>query len=170
MLKPLILIALGLATIAAAPPPTPAPVEVMILGAYHFGNPGRDINNVKVDSVLTPAKQAELQRVAKALATFKPTHVMVEMRSEAPSFAVAEYDRFGPDMLAKEANEIVQIGYRTARAVGLKTVNGIDEQPKDGEPDYFPYDKLQQTAAKSGQTAQLGLQSVLLAWNGSGSA
>ncbi|MBC7506076.1 MAG: hypothetical protein H7267_10185 [Sandarakinorhabdus sp.] len=166
MLKPLILIALGLATIAAAPPPTPAPVEVMILGAYHFGNPGLDINNVKVDSVLTPAKQAELQRVAKALATFKPTHVMVEMRSEAPSFAVAEYDRFGPDMLAKEANEIVQIGYRTAHAIGLKTVNGIDEQPKDGEPDYFPYDKLLETAAKFSQTAQLAALNIpVAAWS-----
>jgi hypothetical protein len=93
--------------------------------------------------------------VAKALAAFKPTHVMVEMQSEAPSFAVAEYQRFGPEMLAKDANEIVQIGYRTARVAGLKAVNGIDEHPKAGEPDYYPYDKVEETAAKFGQTAIL---------------
>ena len=34
----------------------PAPVEVMVLGAYHFGNPGRDTHNIKVDTVLTPQR------------------------------------------------------------------------------------------------------------------
>jgi len=139
----------------AAPPVDVMPVDVMVLGAYHFGNPGLDTNNIQVDSVLTPERQADLDRVAKALAAFKPTHVMVEMQSEAPSFAVAEYQRFGPEMLAKDANEIVQIGYRTARVAGLKAVNGIDEQPKAGEPDYYPYDKVEETAAKFGQTAIL---------------
>lgn len=162
MLKPLLLIVIGLGGVAAAPPP----VDVMFVGAYHFDNPGLDLNNIKVDSVLTPAKQAELERVAAALARFRPTHVMVEMQSEAPDFAVAEYDRFTPAMLAKDSNEIVQIGYRIARAAGVKTVNGIDEQPKAGEPDYFPYDKVQATAAKFGQTAQLeALNTPIAAWS-----
>ena len=151
MKLPLLAIAICFAGPAVAAPP----VEVMVLGAYHFGNPGLDTNNIKVDSVLTPQRQADLERVAAALASFKPTHVMVEMQSDAPDFAVAEFGRFGPAMLGKDVNEIVQIGYRTARAAGLKTVNGIDEQPKAGEPDYYPYDKVQETAARFGQTAQL---------------
>ncbi|MGL4541538.1 MAG: DUF5694 domain-containing protein, partial [Polymorphobacter sp.] len=132
-----------------------APVQVMVLGSYHFGNPGLDVNNVKVDSVLTPERQAELAAVARALAEFKPTHVMVEMQSDAPDFAIAEYARFDDAMLASQANEIVQIGYRTARVAGIKVVNGIDEQPKAGEPDYFPYDKVGASAAKFGQSALL---------------
>jgi hypothetical protein len=80
---------------------------------------------------------------------------MVEMQIDAPDFAVAEYTKFDEAMLARDANEIVQIGYRTARLAGLKTVNGIDEQPGKGEPDYFPFDKVQATAAKFGQTAAL---------------
>ena len=154
-----------LVSLAAPVAAAPAPVEVMVLGAYHFGNPGLDTNNIKVDSVLTPQRQRDLERVAKALATFRPTHVMVEMQSEAPDFAIAEYGRFDAAMLAKDANEIVQIGYRTARAAGLKTVNGIDEQPKDGEPDYYPYDKVQETAAKFNQTAALDALNVpVVAW------
>ncbi len=133
----------------------PAPVQVMVLGMYHFSNPGLDTNNIKVDSVLTPQRQRDLARVAKALAAFKPTQVMVEVQSEAPDFAIAEYRRFDDAMLARDANEVVQIGYRTARAAGLQTVNGIDEQPKAGEPDYYPYDKVQATAARFGQTATL---------------
>ena len=40
--------------------PAPPPIQVMVLGTYHFGNPGLDLHNMKVESVLTPAKQAEL--------------------------------------------------------------------------------------------------------------
>lgn len=143
------------AILLAVPAMAAPPVEVMVLGAYHFGNPGLDLNNVKVDSVLTPRRQAELERVAQAIGAFKPTHVMVEMQSVAPDLAIAEFTRFDDAMLAKDANEIVQIGYRIARNIGLRTVNGIDEQPKDGEPDYFPFDKVQDAAGKFGQTAQL---------------
>ena len=151
--------------LAASVPATAAPVEVMVLGAYHFGNPGLDTHNITADSVLTPARQAELEAVTKALLAFRPTRVMVEMQSDAPDFAVAEYGRFDGAMLQTQANEIVQIGYRTARAAGLKTVNGIDEQPKAGEPDYYPYDKVQQTAAKFGQTAALeALGGPVVAW------
>jgi hypothetical protein len=153
-------LALALTTPAAA---ADAPVDVMVLGSYHFGNPGMDINNMKADSVLTPQRQQQLQQVAAALATFKPTHVMVETESDAPDLAVAEYTRFDAAMLAKVPNEIVQIGYRTASLVGLKTVNGIDEQPKAGEPDYFPFDKLQEAAAKFGQTAALEATNVPVA-------
>ena len=152
-----------LVSLAAPVAAAPAPVEVMVLGTYHFGNPGLDLNNIKVDSVLTPKRQAELDRVAKALATFKPTRVMVEMQSEAPEFAVAEYRRFDDAMLAAQANEIVQIGYRTARIAGIKMVNGIDEQPKEGEPDYFPFDKVQSAAKTFGQVAFLEATNVPVA-------
>ncbi|WP_188761914.1 DUF5694 domain-containing protein [Sandarakinorhabdus glacialis] len=165
MLGYALLAAVALVPVAANSAPIVAPVEVMVLGAYHFGNPGLDTHNVKVDSVLIPKRQRDLDRVAKALAMFRPTHVMVEMQSEAPDFAIAEYASFNDAMLAKEANEIVQIGYRTARQAGLKTVNGIDEQSKDGEPDYYPYSKVQETAAKFGQTAALEALGVpVVAW------
>lgn len=141
----------------------PAPIDVMVLGTYHFGNPGRDLNNMKADSVLTPKRQQELAGLAAALATFRPTHVMVEMQSDAPGFAVAEFTRFDAAMLAREANEIVQIGYRTAKLAGLGAVNGIDEQPKDGEPDYFPFDKLQAAATKFAQTEALAATNVPVA-------
>ncbi len=141
------------------------PVDVMVMGSYHFGNPGMDINNAKVDSVLTPQKQAELEAVARALLTFKPTHVMVEAESNEPDFAAKSYQDFTAERLKTKANEIEQIGFRVAKMAGLSRVNAIDEQPKDGEPDYFPYDKLQATAAKFGQTAVLdGANSQVQAW------
>ena len=149
---------LGAALIAFATTGTAraaAPVEVMVLGSYHFGNPGRDLHNVAVDAVTTPRRQAELDAVATAILTFKPTRVMVEMQSSAPEFAVADYPTMTPATLASKANEIVQIGYRIARRANLPLVSGIDEQPKDGEPDYFPYDAVEAAAKKFGQQPAL---------------
>jgi Family of unknown function (DUF5694) len=150
MLKRLIimigLVSLGGVTIAAEPP-----VEVMVLGAYHFGNPGQDINNVQVDSVLVPKKQAELDALARALLTFRPTKVMVERESNAPDFAMQAYTEFTPEKLKTVANEADQIGYRVAHLAGLKIVHGIDEQPKYGEPDYFPFSAMQDVAKQHGQ-------------------
>ncbi len=131
------------------------PVEVMVLGAYHFGNPGKDVNNQKVDSVLVPKKQAELEALARALLTFRPTKVMVEMESSAADLALPLYRSFTFDRLKSEANEIDQIGFRVAKMAGHSDVYGIDEQPSKGEPDYFPYDKLQEAEAKFGQTGRI---------------
>ncbi len=154
MIKSVVALTMLLMTSAATAAPA-KPVAVMVLGMYHFGNPGLDTNNIKVDSVLTPQRQRELAAVAKSIATFKPTRVMVERESEAPDLAFADYAKFDDAMLKTRANEVVQIGYRVARVAGLKTVYGIDEQPKTGEPDYYPYDKVQEAAAKFGQTAVL---------------
>lgn len=144
----ILLASLALAAPACAAEP---PIEVMILGAYHFGNPGLDVNNIKVESVLTSEKQRQLDAVAQALLAFKPTRVMVEMESTAPDLAVAAYATFTPARLLTQANEIDQIGFRIAHLAGLKVVSGIDEQPAQGEPDYFPYDKLQDAARRFGQ-------------------
>lgn len=130
-------------------------VEVMVLGAYHFGNPGKDVNNQQVDSVLVPKKQAELEALARALLTFRPTKVMVEMESSAANLAVPLYRSFTLDRLRTEANEIDQIGFRVAKMAGHTDVYGIDEQPAKGEPDYFPYDKLQEAEAKFGQKGRI---------------
>ena len=151
MLKAAVTLIAGLVAFPAIAAPE-RPVEVMVLGAYHFGNPGQDVHNIKVDSVLVPKRQAELDAVARALLTFKPTRVMVEDTSDAPGFAYDQYASFTPAMLQTKANERIQIGFRIAKMAGLKTVEAIDEQPGEGEPDYFPYDKLTAAAAKFGQT------------------
>lgn len=131
------------------------PVEVMVLGAYHFGNPGQDVNNIKVDSVLVPKKQDELDALARALLTFRPTKVMVERESSAADLALPNYRSFTLDRLKSEANEATQIGFRIAKMAEHSDVYGIDEQPAEGEPDYFPYDKLQEAETKFGQTGRI---------------
>lgn len=132
-----------------------APIEVMVLGTYHMDNPGQDISNARADDVLTPRRQAEIAAVTRALARFRPTRIAVERVTAAPAFVDPVYARFDPKQLAVSRDERVQIGYRLARELGLETVYGIDEQPADGEPDYFPFDRVQSTAKAHGLEPQL---------------
>ncbi len=150
MLKPalgLVMLALALPASAAEPPA----IEIMVLGTYHLANPGQDLNNVAADDVRTPAKQAELAALADRLAAFKPTKIVVEREVPGPRFEVADYSTFTPDTLLKDRNEEAQIGYRLAAKLGHKAVYGFDEQPGPGEPDYFPFEKVQSYAAAHGK-------------------
>jgi hypothetical protein len=119
---------ISLSFVTAADSPKPEPVQVLILGAYHFGNPGEDLHNMQVNDVRTPAKQAELADVAARLAKFKPTKIAVEAISDRADLAYANYQTFVPEMLTKNSDERMQIGY------------GTDEQSET--LDYFPYGKV----------------------------
>ena len=123
---------------------TAPPVEVMVLGTYHFDNPGLDLNNPKIDDVLKPQRQRELEALATALAEFQPTKIMVERVS--PDLVDPKFAGFTPAALQQERDERVQIAYRLAHRLGFETVYAIDEQPGPGEPDYFPFGKLMEWA------------------------
>ena len=123
--------------------PPEKPVEVLLLGTYHFGNPGQDVNNMEVDDVTSARRQMELDRLADALARFQPNVVAVERVGEAPDYRDPVFPRFDDAMLAEIRDERVQIGYRLAREAGVERVYAVDEQPSDGERDYFPYGDIQ---------------------------
>jgi hypothetical protein len=148
------------AAVVAAPVPAPLPgsaetVQVMVLGTYHFDNPGLDKVNVKVDDVTVPRRQRELEALAEAIATFKPTRVMVESRRPGPAYDVTPYHNFTPDMLTKTRDETVQLGYRIAAKMKLPSVQGIDEQPGKDGPDYFPFGPVENWAKAHGRKDQL---------------
>ncbi len=57
--------------------------------------------------------------------------------------------------MKSKSNERVQLAYRVAHQLGLQRVYGLDEQSSEGEPDYFPFDKLSAHAAATGQADDL---------------
>ncbi len=131
------------------------PVQVMVLGSYHFGNPGRDKVNAHVDDVTTPQRQRELEALADAIAEFRPTRVMVEAQRPGPTYDVTDFATFSPNVLKTDRDETTQIGYRIAARAGLRSVQGIDEQPGKGEPDYFPIGRVEAYAKAHRQQAYL---------------
>ncbi|WP_156841352.1 DUF5694 domain-containing protein [Novosphingobium aquimarinum] len=149
------MVILGTALPARAAEAERATVSVMIVGTYHFANPGRDVVGMTVDDVLAPRRQAELAALARVLAQWKPDRIAVESQSLEPDLSMPSFARFTPQDLTRERNEIDQIGFRLARLLGHDKVYGFDEQPGEGEPDYFPFDKVEASAASHGQSDYL---------------
>lgn len=136
----------------------PDAVQVMVVGTFHMNNPGRDIANVEVENMLTDQRQREIAAIADALADFKPTVIAVERVAEAPDYVDPYFAGYTPARLLETADERTQIGYRLAHMAGVDRVYGIDEQPGDGEPDYFPFGKLSAHAEATGQGEALAAQ------------
>lgn len=122
------------------------PVKVMVLGAYHFGNPGLDVSNARVDDVLAPKRQAEVRAAVDALAAFRTTRVAVEaLADDRPGAAIPAYRAYRAGEGRDVRNEINQIGYRLAAQAGLSDVHGIDAE---GD---FPFEPVEAWAKANGQ-------------------
>lgn len=130
------------------------PVTVMVLGTYHFGNPGMDLNNMEADDVLSDRRQAELAMLNTVLLEFQPTVIALESQA-APPYRDTSYETFTLEQLGEVREEAVQIGYRLAHSAGVERVYSIDEQPAADEPDYFPFGAVAAHAEATGRMAEL---------------
>jgi hypothetical protein len=120
--------------------------QVMLVGTFHMSNPGADLHNVKVDDMLAPQRQTEIEAVANALARFKPTRVGVEW----PADVVNErYAKFLAGTLPPSHNEVVQLGFRLAHKLNLPQVDGLDV---DGD---FPFDDVAAWAKAHGRGGEI---------------
>lgn len=140
-------------------------IQVMILATYHMGNPGQDLHNARIDPVTTPAKQAQLEAVADALARFHPTAIAVERVAADPATQLDHrYPGFNSADLLTNPDERVQVGYRLAAKLGLSRVYAIDEQDRPGEMSYFPFGLVAAWAQANGRMEALnGMQAVIAA-------
>lgn len=121
-------------------------IQVMLVGTYHFSNPGQDLNNVKAVDVLAPQRQREIGKVVTSLAKFAPNKVAVEW----PAQVVQErYPKFRDGQLQDSRNEVVQLGFRLARERGLQTVYGLDVE---GD---FPFEAVMAWAEKHGRKGEI---------------
>jgi hypothetical protein len=120
--------------------------QVMLVGTYHFSNPGQDLNNVKAVDVLAPERQREIGKIVTSLARFAPNKVGVEW----PANIVQErYPKYRDGHLQDSRNEVVQLGFRLARERGLQTVYGLDVE---GD---FPFAAVMAWAEKHGRKSDI---------------
>lgn len=122
-LLPILLLA-GLANAADAVDTT---AEVMVLGVFHFANPGRDMVKSRVIDVTLPDNQQYLDGLAMRIAAFKPTDVLIECNPEDQADYDAQFKQFVAGEFALPVNENYQIGFRVAKAAKLFGVTCFDE-------------------------------------------
>ena len=134
---------------ALAQQTSPAPrAEVLVLGSYHMANPGHDIFNLQADDVLTPKRQAEIAEVIAVLRKFNPTKIAVE-RGVGDTRITKDYADYLAGTHELTRNEIEQLGFRLAKALGHKSVYPVDV---DGE---FPFQHVVNYAKASGKSQDL---------------
>ena len=137
----LILCVLALSIAACAQ--SDARPEILVLGTYHMGNPGRDIHNMQADDVLSPKRQQEIAELVEVLKKFHPTKIAIE--ADVDSARVAqEYSDYLAGKYTLTRNETNQIAYRLAKELGHKAVYPVDEE---GD---FPWQRVVNYAKANG--------------------
>jgi hypothetical protein len=130
---------------AAQDAASPQPAEVMILGTYHFANPGADAVNMEADDVLAPKQQSQIEAVVESLSRFEPTKVAVEIPladSSRTSRIDSLYRAYVNGTHELTRNEVQQIGFRLAERFGHARVHHTDYR------NAFPLDEVMSYAAK----------------------
>ena len=140
-------VALGLALPQGSQDQPATRAEIMILGTFHMGNPGRDVHNLEADDVLSATRQREIAQLIEVLGRYRPTKIAVEAPVRGRTIA-QRYESYIAGEYTLSRNEIDQVGLRLAKALQHPTVLSVDE---DGE---FPYYRVRNYAKANGREAQ----------------
>ncbi|MEM7708371.1 MAG: DUF5694 domain-containing protein [Pseudomonadota bacterium] len=118
------LLALASPALAADEPPA----QVLLIGLFHFHNPGQDVVKTDVLDVMTDENQAYLQALSQRIAALKPTSVLLEYDPAMQQEMQAEYEGYRAGSFELTHNEIYQLGFRVAALANLKEVHPFDER------------------------------------------
>ncbi|MYC76995.1 hypothetical protein F4X10_14615 [Candidatus Poribacteria bacterium] len=111
---------------------------IMILGSGHLANPGMDGINYKMDDVLAPKRQREIEQLVTQLKTFQPTKIALEQDPSRNAEINANYQGYLADTYELKRGEGDQIGFRLAKQMGHSKLYGVDYWPEH-DP-FFPDD------------------------------
>lgn len=108
---------------------------VLLLGIFHFAGEQVDVNTtpneLRID-MLSPERQQQVKRLVDELAKFRPTKIVIEAQPKYQARYDSLYQAYLNDKLVASstfmANETVQIGFRLAKQLGLKTLYPVDAQ------------------------------------------
>lgn len=113
--------------------------RVMLLGLFHFDNPGRDAVKYQPVDVTTPEHQAYLAGLSERIARFAPTRVLLEYPPAGDEAMNQRYSDFLAGRFELGRNEIYQLGFRVARLMGHPRVHGIDAKSPPAEVSLWSY-------------------------------
>jgi hypothetical protein len=111
--------------------------KILLLGTFHFENPGLDVVQVNMFNVMSDKSQNELENITNKITKFGPDKIFVEWDYHKQDKLDKFYNKNTDSLLQNDANEIVQVALKSAKKLGHKKLYGIDYNSTD-----FPYDNL----------------------------
>jgi hypothetical protein len=128
----------------------PKKTEVLLLGSFHFDNPGLDVAKFENANILSEKRQQEVRDVVEKLKQFKPDKIFIESPVENQGKIDSNIIKYKAGQFELKANEIHQLGYRLAKELNLPTLYAVDYRDAD-----FPYDSLVKSATEAKQYSLL---------------
>lgn len=150
-----------LAALGASAQSTPAkPAELLLLGTFHFHNPGADIVKTKTFDVLAPRPQAELEALTDRIKAFGPQKIFVEwpyneqagLDELYQAYLGGQYEAYVKGKFAPKQhnfllkNEIIQLAFRAGKKAGVPRIYAFDYNKTT-----FPFDSMQRAMKAAGQ-------------------
>ena len=111
---------------------------IMILGSSHLANPGADAFNFRMDDVLAPKRQREIEQLVAQLKSFRPTKIALEADERFDSEINTNYRGYLEGTYELKRGEGDQIGFRLAKQMGHPKLYGVDYWPEQNP--FFPDD------------------------------
>ena len=111
---------------------------IMILGSSHLANPGADAFNFRMDDVLAPQRQREMEQLVAQLKAFRPTKIALEADERFDSEINTNYRGYLEGTYELKRGEDDQIGFRLAKQMGHPKLYGVDYWPEQNP--FFPDD------------------------------
>ncbi|UFH57506.1 DUF5694 domain-containing protein [Spirosoma sp. KNUC1025] len=141
------LITLGLALLSSTITKSqPKPVEVLLLGTFHFENPGLDVAKFENANILSTKRQQEVKQVVNQLIAYKPDKIYIEAEPAQQAQWDSLFRLYQQGKFALKANEIYQLAFPLAKTLGHPHLYAADYRQAD-----FPYDSLIKVLTASGQ-------------------
>lgn len=122
-------------------------LEVLLVGTFHFDNPGLDVAKFKDADILSPQRQKEVEAVTSLLKQFAPDKIFIEATPSDQHRIDSAFALYKAGKKALGASETEQLGFRLAKQLGLSTIYGVDYHEAE-----FPFDSLMKSAREAGQT------------------
>lgn len=107
--------------------PANPPTKALLVGSFHFGYPGLDghkTDSSKMIDVLSPRRQKEIRQLADVIASFKPTRIYIESRSQR--YTDSLYSAYLEGKYTLRRDERDQIAFRLAKELGHPKVYAVD--------------------------------------------
>lgn len=108
--------------------PASGKARVMMMGVFHFANPGLDKVKATQIDVMTPENQRYLDELAQRLAAFNATHVLIECDPSESAKYQAQFEQYKKDGVLPGNNENYQLGFRIAATTAAGAPRCYDER------------------------------------------
>ncbi len=118
--------------------------KVMILGTFHFANPGLDYTKAERDSILSEKRQKEVRELIDKVKAFKPTKIAIEV-PYGTSQVNDTYTLFLQNKFELKESETYQVAFRLAKELNHQQLYPIDWK-KD-----MDFDAVLKSATTNGQ-------------------